>query len=145
MAEQQASSAGVGVIDEITRSADVPVVLSVRAHRTTLPIIRALVEHVMLLDDWTIDDVADLKLGVDEICGQLIEGARPAERIEVALTTGPQGLVVTMEAPVVSGFALETDGFGWRVVETVTDARHWAHVGAGPAQLLMVRVARRRA
>ncbi|MFW0786454.1 anti-sigma factor [Gordonia sp. CPCC 206044] len=88
-----------------------------------MPIIRSVVERALFLDDWSIDDVADVKLGVDEICTQLGVLAEPGGRLDVSLQVGKQGVVCQVDGTVDAGGVLDTSGFGWHVVQTVTDAQ----------------------
>jgi serine/threonine-protein kinase RsbW len=132
------------VIDVITEAAAAPVKLSVAADADRLTIVRSVVERTLFVDDWNVDDVADVKLGVDEICSQLIAAAEPGSCIEVAVAAGPVGAIVQIDGWPEGDFEVDTNGFGWRVVETVTDAQSVAYVGDGRRRQVVVRVAKSR-
>ncbi|MEE4025739.1 anti-sigma factor [Gordonia sp. PKS22-38] len=133
------------VIDAVAEAAGAPVKLSVIAHADRLPIVRSVVERTLLIDDWTIDDVADVKLGVDEICSQMIAASEPDRCVDVSLAVGPRGMTAQIEGWLDNGFELDTSGFGWRVVETVTDAQSVAYVPGGSNRQVVVRFVKRRA
>ena len=132
------------VIDVITEAAAAPVKLSVIANADRLPIIRSVVERTLFIDDWSVDDVADVKLGVDEICSQLISAAEPDSSIDISIAAGPAGVTVQVGGWPGGGFEIDTAGFGWRVVETVTDAQSVAYVVAAGGRQVVVRVAKSR-
>lgn len=132
------------VMDVITEAAAAPVKLSVIAGADRLPIVRSVVERTLFIDDWSVDDVADVKLGVDEICSQLIAAAEPGSSIAVSIAAGPAGVTVQIDGWPDSAFAIDTAGFGWRVVETVTDAQTVAYVETGGGRQVVVRVAKSR-
>lgn len=131
------------LIDEFLESAESPVELSVAAQSDRLPIIRAVVESTLYLDDWTVDDVADVKLGVDEICSQLIAVSEAGRRLTVTIRPGRLGVVGQIEGST-TGLDLDTAGFGWRVVETVTDTQTLTYVDSGGDRRVTVRFAKRR-
>ncbi|WP_279102241.1 anti-sigma factor [Gordonia bronchialis] len=132
------------LIDEFLESAESAVELSVAAQSDRLPIIRAVVESTLYLDDWTVDDVADVKLGVDEICSQLIAVSEAGRRLTVTIRPGRLGMVGQIEGSTGTGLDLDTAGFGWRVVETVTDTQTLTYVDSGGDRRVTVRFAKRR-
>ena len=132
------------LIDEFLESAESPVELSVAAQSDRLPIIRAVVESTLYFDDWTVDDVADVKLGVDEICSQLIAVSEAGRRLTVTIRPGRLGMVGQIEGSTSTGLDLDTAGFGWRVVETVTDTQTLTYVDSGGDRRVTVRFAKRR-
>lgn len=99
-----------------------PVEIRVAASVTQLPIVRGLAETLVLLSDFTLDEVADIRLAVDEVCSTLLAVAAPETSLHCRFTIGETELLVS-----VSGVA-ETEGlpdqrsFGWHVLRTLTDA-----------------------
>ncbi|MDL9935265.1 anti-sigma factor [Gordonia sp. ABSL1-1] len=106
---------------EVTHAAGPPVQVSVAAEADRLSIVRAVVERTLFLADWPLDDVADIQLAVDEVCSQLVTISAAGHRIDVSLSVGPHGLLAVIDGRVADRLQLDTTGFGWRVVETVTD------------------------
>lgn len=99
-----------------------PVEIRVAASVTQLPIVRGLAETLVLLSDFTLDEVADIRLAVDEVCSTLIALAAAGTSLDCRFTIGETELLVE-----VTGVA-ETEGlpdqrsFGWHVLRTLTDA-----------------------
>ncbi|WP_157226692.1 anti-sigma factor [Gordonia soli] len=136
--------------DELDMIADVsvdarpPVGLSVAATADQLAIVRTVVERALFIDDWLIDDVADVKLGVDEICSQLIAASDDDSRLELTLTVGPRGVLGQINGHLHAGVDISTAGFGWRVVEAVTDAQSVTYIDAGDRRQATIRFAKLR-
>ena len=123
MVQTISEAAGVGNEQTISsRAGDEAIDVHVAARRDRLPIVRSLLDHALLLADWPIDDIADLKLAVDEVCGQLIEAAS-GDRLRVSVRDASPEAVVAVSARVPAEFRLDRSGVGWHVVESVTDAR----------------------
>ncbi|MGC4935154.1 anti-sigma factor [Gordonia sp. DT30] len=111
------------VIGDLLHASGAPVELAVVAESDRLSIVRSVIERALFLDDWTVDDVADVKIAVDEISSQIISATVSDGRLQVSLRIGPTGALARVSGTVVRGFDIDTDGFGWRVVTTVTDAQ----------------------
>ncbi|OZC32630.1 anti-sigma factor [Gordonia polyisoprenivorans] len=111
------------MIVDLLRATNEPVELTVSADVSRLSIIRSVVERTLYLDDWTVDEVTDVKIAIDEICSQLMSAAVPGGRLRVTISVGPEGSVTEAAGSVVPGFEIDTTGFGWRVVTTLSDAQ----------------------
>lgn len=95
--------------------------LTVPARVDRLPIVRGLVENVLLTDDFGLDTVADLKVGVDESCTELIALAdTEAASLQVVVTTGPQRVQIEV-CCAVGDSTVDVTSFGWYVIECVAD------------------------
>ncbi|MGC5257155.1 anti-sigma factor [Gordonia sp. DT218] len=130
------------VIDDVALSADAPVELSVPARADRLQIVRAVVEGTLYADDWTIDDVADIQLAIDEVCSQLIVASVDAGCLRVSLHVGEAGFVGEVAGAIEPAIELDTAGFGWHVVETVTDAQAVTYVDTAHRRDATVRLAK---
>lgn len=108
-----------------------PVELSIAARSDQLAIVRSVVERTLLLKGWVPDDVVDATLAVDEICSQLTAVSEPGTRLAVSLTLRSSGLFGQIDGRIPRGFELDTKGFGWRVLEAVTDVQSVLYVPAG--------------
>ncbi|MYR08196.1 anti-sigma factor [Gordonia sp. SID5947] len=133
------------MIDELMQSADTPVELRVAARSDRLPILRSVVERTLFIDDWTVDDVADINLGIDEVCAQLVSISAPEGELCVVLIVSPTGVVVRVEGEMPHEIDLDTSGFGWRVIETVTDSQSVSYSDVDRRRLATVVLAKRRA
>lgn len=116
------------MIMDLLRATNEPVELTVSADVSRLSIIRSVVERTLYLDDWTVDEVTDVKIAIDEICSQLMSATVPGGRLRVTISVGPEGSVAEAAGSVVPGFEIDTTGFGWRVVTTLSDAQTIASV-----------------
>lgn len=116
--------AGVSEIDELERDFGAPVELRVRAEADQLPVVRAVAETLAVLSDFTLDDIADIKLVVDEICSQLIAGSAPEAELACLFTVGESGIRITVSASVKADAVPRKDSFGWHVLQTLTDSIH---------------------
>ncbi|MFW0788771.1 anti-sigma factor [Gordonia sp. CPCC 205333] len=107
-----------GMASEV--AVDDVVELTVPAQLGRVPIVRSLVENVLLTDDFSLDTVADLKVGVDEACGELIARTSPSARLKVIIATAPQDVRIEICCEVGSD-VLDEMSFGWYVIKCVTD------------------------
>ena len=99
-----------------------PIVLSVGAELDQLPVMRSMAEVLGVLGDFNLDDVADIKLAIDEVCSQLLIGAAAETELTASFMLSESDLTAAVSARVVSSYSLPRDGFGWRVLTTVADA-----------------------
>ncbi|QKT08335.1 hypothetical protein HUN08_14855 [Gordonia sp. X0973] len=94
--------------------------LSVEAVSGRIAVVRNLVEAVLLAEDFGLDTIADVKIGVDEACTQLVAAAPPRARLRLHLTTGAEYARVTVCCDI-DGDDLDQTGFGWYVITSVAD------------------------
>ena len=113
---------GVGKIEELERNSGAPVELRVIADADQLPVVRAVAETLAVLGDFTLDDIADIKLAVDEVCSQLIAGAVPSAELTCSFVVGESGMQITTTSVVHEGRVPKSDSFGWHVLQTLTDS-----------------------
>lgn len=114
--------AGVGKIEELERNSGAPVELRVRAEADQLPVIRAVAETLAVLSDFTLDDVADIKLVVDEVCSELIAGAVDEAELTCLFTVGDTAIRIVVTAELTAEGLPKKDSFGWHVLQTLTDS-----------------------
>lgn len=117
----------------------VPVLLSVAATPANLPVIRTLVESVLLTADFSLADASDVQLGVDEICTQIIARSAESDRLTCSLSIDPVEVSGEISGTLRGALELSTDGFGWHVVQSVTDAVDVAVSGSGDDRVVLVR------
>lgn len=124
----QPGTIGTGEVNwELSESTGAPVQLSVVQRADQLPIVRSLVERVLYLEDWIIDDVADVTIAVDEICSGIIAAAAPDERLSVTVTPRTDVVLAEISGTTEPGYEVDRAGFGWRMVKIVTDAQSIAY------------------
>lgn len=114
--ETRTGNAGVHVVEVV-----------VAADHSRSAVIRNLVETVLIIDDFALDTVADVKLGVDEVCSQLIAVASQAARLRVKVATDPEYARIEVSCDLIDGRTVDEDAFGWFVIRSVTDNAHIAY------------------
>jgi anti-sigma regulatory factor (Ser/Thr protein kinase) len=109
------------------------VVLSVPAHKDYVVIIRSAVAQLGACFGYTVREVADLRLAVNEACGLLVAGTRGSAfavgTIECRAEVRGDVLRVTVAAPAGGFDAPDTDGLGWNIMTVLVDALAWAQDG----------------
>lgn len=113
---------GVGKIEELERNSGAPVELKVVADADQLPVVRAVAETLAVLADFTLDDIADIKLVVDEVCSELISGAVADAELACSFVVSETGIRITTTSVVAEGRVPKPDSFGWHVLQTLTDS-----------------------
>ncbi|WP_024796710.1 hypothetical protein [Tomitella biformata] len=96
--------------------------LRVMAEFDQLPVIRAVAETLAVLVDFNLDEVADIKLAIDEIGSELIAGAVESSDLRCLFLITDTELRITVSAQVMDGYVLRREGFGWHVLVAVADA-----------------------
>ncbi|MDZ7929713.1 ATP-binding protein [Rhodococcus sp. NPDC076796] len=114
--------AGVSKIEELERGSGAPVELRVRAEADQLPVVRAVAETLAVLSDFTLDDIADVKLVVDEVCSQLIKGSVADAELSCTFAVSDSGIRIVVTSTLASTSVPKKDSFGWHVLQTLTDA-----------------------
>lgn len=66
--------------------------------------------------DFTLDEIEDLRIAVDEACAILLQQARPGSVLDCVFTLVGDALLVTVSAPTTEGHAPERDTFAWTVL-----------------------------
>ncbi|RMI28060.1 anti-sigma factor [Nocardia stercoris] len=98
-----------------------PVEIGVAAAVSQLPIVRGLAETLVLLSDFTLDEVADIRLAVDEACSTLIALAAPDSTLCCRFVVGEQELLVRVSGVAAVTGLPDQHSFGWHVLRTLTD------------------------
>lgn len=88
---------------------------------TQLPIVRGLAETLVLLSDFTLDEVADIRLAVDEVCSTLIAVAARDTSLNCRFTVGDLELLVRVSGVAATEGLPDQRSFGWHVLRTLTD------------------------
>lgn len=66
--------------------------------------------------DFTVDEIEDLKIAVDEACAMLLAGAVPGADVDVTFTVGEDVLHVSVTVPSVTGTEPSRETFSWTVL-----------------------------
>ncbi|WP_336083987.1 ATP-binding protein [Nocardia sp. SSK8] len=95
--------------------------IRVAASLTQLPILRGLAETLVLLSDFTLDEVADVRLAVDEVCSTLIAIAAPDSHLTCEFVVGDSELRVRVDGIAATEGMPDQRSFGWHVLRTLSD------------------------
>ncbi|GAB2516642.1 ATP-binding protein [Nocardia heshunensis] len=98
-----------------------PVEIGVAASVSQLPIVRGLAETLVLLSDFTLDEVADIRLAVDEAASTLIALAVPGSTLSCRFTVGDTDLIVRVSGIAAAEGLPDQHSFGWHVLRTLSD------------------------
>jgi serine/threonine-protein kinase RsbW len=122
----------------------VPVVISVPADKTYVALIRSATAHLGARAGFSVVEITDLRLAVDEACGLLLSphdhgglGATGGE-LECRLTDYDGGLRVLVSTADTTDRSPDQEGFGWHLLSGLVDRLHWSREG-GRAQVELVK------
>lgn len=96
--------------------------IRVAADFEQLALLRTVTEAISWFNGLTTDHVTDIQLAVDEVSAQLIAGSVHDEILKCSFATEEDSLLATLETTVLPHAVPDRTGFGWQVVERVTDA-----------------------
>ncbi|SDC24828.1 ATP-binding protein [Actinokineospora iranica] len=102
-----------------TAQADVE--LRLRADLANLPVVRGVSATVAMGADFTVDEIDDLRLAVDEVCSQLITLAAPGALLDCRFHLDADGIRFRASTRSRDGRPPATDSFGWHVLRTLAD------------------------
>ncbi|MFC9995048.1 ATP-binding protein [Nocardia sp. NPDC127526] len=94
-----------------------------------LTMLRALAETVALIADFALDEVTDVRVALDEVATALIVGAVPGSCLDCDFDFDEQRMRVRVTAVAADSEALDEGGFGWHVLQTLTESLT-AHTGS---------------
>jgi serine/threonine-protein kinase RsbW len=95
--------------------------LWIPARAARLGTVRAVAADLAGRLDFDLDAVADLRMAVDEAGASLLPAAAEGARLVCAFTVGQDEITVEVAVQGRPGSAVDTDGFGWRVLHTLVD------------------------
>ena len=105
------------------------VTLTVPADKDYVVIIRSSVAQLAACSGFTVREITDLRLAVNEACALLVAGgAGPVGALECRARVLGEVLRVTVSAPA-GAFSPDTDGLGWSLVTALVDRLAWAQEG----------------
>jgi serine/threonine-protein kinase RsbW len=104
--------------------AEVPSPVEVRVHAdpALIPSVRAVAADLAARADFDLDAVSDLRMAVDEACSALVPLSAPGGQLRCGFTVADGRIAVVARVPVEAPTTLRQDTFGWRVLDTLTDA-----------------------
>ncbi|MPZ63378.1 MAG: anti-sigma factor [Propionibacteriales bacterium] len=100
------------------------VALTVPADSSYVALLRATTAGVAARLDFTLDDIDDLRLAVDEACGLLLRQARPESTLFCGFRMAEPHLSIDVTAQADSPRLPPRDGFAWTVLTSLAGDVH---------------------
>ena len=92
------------------------VVLRLPAASAYLSVLRTATASLASRLDFTLDDIEDLRIAVDEACALLLPHAVEGSSLECAFDLSPDALAVTVSVPTAEPVPIAQDSFAWTVL-----------------------------
>lgn len=99
--------------------ADAVVALEVPADVAYVGVVRSLAAGLAARLPFTIDEIDDLRIAVDEAFALLMPLAVPASTVRTAFRVGLEAIEVAVDVTSAAGAALDQGGFGWTVLDAL--------------------------
>jgi serine/threonine-protein kinase RsbW len=109
----QIASGGTGTV-----SGDV-VVLTIPAAGAYLSVLRTATAGLAARLDFTLDQIEDLRIAVDEACGMLLPGTTPGTELRCAFSLGVDRILVEVSVPAGATVAPSRETFAWTVLSAL--------------------------
>jgi serine/threonine-protein kinase RsbW len=93
--------------------------------------------------DFTLDDIEDLRIAVDEACAMLLSQAIPGSSLECGFALEPDGMTIRVSAECLDPRAPAADTFAWTVLTALAGSVH-AHAGPDDRLTIVMRKGRPR-
>ena len=94
--------------------------LRLPADSSFLAVLRTATSGLAARVHFTLDDIEDLRIAVDEACALLISQARPGADLECSFWLGEATMTVQVSAPCEVPVAPSQQGFAWTVLSALT-------------------------
>jgi serine/threonine-protein kinase RsbW len=129
---------GTGAPAEI--SAD-QVVVRMPADGAYLSVLRTATAGLAARLDFTLDDIEDLRIAVDEACAMLLSQAIPGSSLECSFDLSPDDMTITVAVPSLNPRPPSADTFAWTVLSALAGTVE-AQVGPGDRLAIVMRKSR---
>lgn len=111
--EATAAGSGTGASDALVRDV---VRLRLPAVGAYLSVLRSATAGLAARLDFTLEEIEDLRIAVDEACAILLTGAAPDAELECEFELLPDEIRVSVTVPTVDGAEPVRDSFAWTVL-----------------------------
>jgi serine/threonine-protein kinase RsbW len=91
--------------------------------------------------DFTLDEIEDLRIAVDEACAMLLGQAIPGSSLECSFTLGREVMTISVSVPCLTPRVPASDTFAWTVLSALAGSVD-AHVGPGDRLTIVMRKSR---
>jgi serine/threonine-protein kinase RsbW len=99
-----------------TGSASDAVQVTLPASSAYLSVLRTATAGLAARLDFTLDEIEDLRIAVDEACAMLLPQAAPGAELSCTFVLESDGLLITVSAPTTRGSLPERETFSWTVL-----------------------------
>ena len=91
--------------------------------------------------DFTLDEIEDLRIAVDEACAMLLSQARPGGTLECVFSLDRDMMTISVSAECLAPQPPASDTFAWTVLSALAGSVE-AHVGPGDLLIIVMRKTR---
>jgi serine/threonine-protein kinase RsbW len=91
--------------------------------------------------DFTLDDIEDLRIAVDEACAMLLSQAIPGSSLECSFALEPDAMTISVSVPCLNPRTPSGDTFAWTVLAALAGSVE-AQAGPGDRLAIVMRKAR---
>jgi serine/threonine-protein kinase RsbW len=91
--------------------------------------------------DFTLDDIEDMRIAVDEACAMLLGQAIPGSSLECSFALSPDDMTITVSVPSLNPRPPSGDTFAWTVLSALAGTVE-AQVGPGDKLAIVMRKSR---
>jgi len=117
------------------------VTIQMPAEGAYLSVLRTATAGLAARLDFTLDEIEDLRIAVDEACGMLLGQAAPGANLECDFTLGPDRISIAVSALSLQPRPPSRDTFAWTVLSALAgNADAW--VGPGDKVTVLLRKVR---
>jgi len=114
------------------------VTIQMPAEGAYLSVLRTATAGLAARLDFTLDEIEDLRIAVDEACGMLLGQAAPGGTLECDFTLGPDRISIAVSAPSLHPRPPSRDTFAWTVLSALAgNADAWVGPGNKVTVLLL--------
>jgi len=85
--------------------------------------------------DFTLDDIEDMRIAVDEACAMLLSQAIPGSSLECSFELSPDDMTITVSVPCLNPRPPSSETFAWTVLSALTGT---VEAQAGPGDRLAI-------
>ncbi len=133
VAAAPAQLSGIGMQDQVT--------VRMPADGAYLSVLRTATAGLAARLDFTLDDIEDLRIAVDEACAMLLGQAIPGSSLECSFSLEPDAMTISVSVPCLNPRAPSPDTFAWTVLSALAGSVE-AQTGPGDRLAIVMRKGR---
>jgi serine/threonine-protein kinase RsbW len=117
------------------------VIVRMPADGAYLSVLRTATAGLAARLDFTLDDIEDMRIAVDEACAMLLSQAIPGSSLECSFTLSPDDMTISVAVPSLNPRPPSGDTFAWTVLSALAGSVE-ARVGPGDRLAIVMRKSR---